>query len=137
MAILDGRLRQGYEVFDGRILAERERAQAESNAAGALIYDEEEEGDGSGGSTGAGGGGNQPMTIPGGNGQGGVLAGVQTAGGEGRGTETFPPPEDIPSGLNDDVVARQIREAAMNEPDPELRERLWDEYRRYTGLIED
>jgi len=32
------------------------------------------------------------------------------------------------------VVARQLREAAMREPDPELRERLWDEYRAYTGL---
>ena len=45
-------------------------------------------------------------------------------------------PDDIPSGNNDDVVARQIREAAMNEPDPELREALWDEYRRYTGISE-
>jgi len=28
-------------------------------------------------------------------------------------------------------VARQLREAAENEPDPELRERLWEEYRAY------
>jgi hypothetical protein len=49
-------------------------------------------------------------------------------------TETFPPPEDIPSGRDDDVVARQLREAAMSEPDPELREALWQEYRNYTGL---
>ena len=40
-------------------------------------------------------------------------------------------PTDIPDGSDDDVVARQIREAAMNESDPELRERLWDEYRKY------
>ena len=31
-------------------------------------------------------------------------------------------------------TARQLREAAMREPDPELREKLWDEYRNYTGL---
>ncbi len=43
----------------------------------------------------------------------------------------FPPPPDIPSGTDDDVVARQIREAAMKESDPELREKLWEEYRRY------
>jgi hypothetical protein len=49
-------------------------------------------------------------------------------------TETFPPPGDIPSGRDDDVVARQLREAAMSEPDPELREALWQEYRNYTGL---
>ena len=41
------------------------------------------------------------------------------------------PPADIPSGSDDDVVARQIREAAMNETDPVLREKLWDEYRKY------
>jgi hypothetical protein len=40
-------------------------------------------------------------------------------------------PTDIPDGSDDDVVARQLREAAMNESDPELRERLWDEYRKY------
>jgi hypothetical protein len=27
-------------------------------------------------------------------------------------------------------VARQIREAAINESDPVLRERLWEEYRK-------
>ena len=30
---------------------------------------------------------------------------------------------------------RQIREAAMKEKDPELREKLWDEYRKYTGSV--
>ncbi len=42
-------------------------------------------------------------------------------------------PSDIPDGRDDDIVARQLREAAMNEDDPELREKLWDEYRRYKG----
>ena len=32
---------------------------------------------------------------------------------------------------NDDVVARQIREAAESETDPELKEKLWAEYRKY------
>lgn len=41
------------------------------------------------------------------------------------------PPEDIPDGSDDDVVARQIREAAEKEPDPRLRKKLWEEYRRY------
>jgi len=40
-------------------------------------------------------------------------------------------PDDIPDGSDDDVVARQLREAAEMEKDPELREKLWDEYRRY------
>ncbi|MCW8126509.1 hypothetical protein OQE62_07970, partial [Microbulbifer halophilus] len=40
-------------------------------------------------------------------------------------------PADIPDGDDDDVVARQIREAATRESDPELREKLWEEYRKY------
>ncbi len=40
-------------------------------------------------------------------------------------------PADIPDGRDDDIVARQLREAAMKETDPELRERLWEEYRKY------
>jgi len=40
-------------------------------------------------------------------------------------------PEDIDSGSDDDIVARQIREAALKEKDPVLREKLWDEYRKY------
>ena len=41
------------------------------------------------------------------------------------------PRTDIPDGRDDDVVARQLREAAEKEQDPRLKEKLWDEYRRY------
>jgi len=41
------------------------------------------------------------------------------------------PRPDIPDGRDDDVVARQLREAAEKEQDPRLKEKLWDEYRRY------
>lgn len=40
-------------------------------------------------------------------------------------------PEGVGSGQDDDIVARQLREAAMAETDPALREKLWDEYKRY------
>jgi hypothetical protein len=40
-------------------------------------------------------------------------------------------PADVGDGRDDDIVARQIREAAMKEEDPELREKLWEEYRAY------
>jgi len=33
---------------------------------------------------------------------------------------------------DDDIVARQLREAAENETDPELKEKLWKEYDEYT-----
>ena len=42
-------------------------------------------------------------------------------------------PDDIPDARDDDIIARQLREAAMAESDPELREALWEEYRRYKG----
>ena len=66
-------------------------------------------------------------------GSGGSVGGL--IGGPAGDQGEYPVPEDIPpNGRDDDVVARQIREAAMREADPELREALWDEYRRYTGL---
>jgi DNA-directed RNA polymerase subunit K/omega len=40
-------------------------------------------------------------------------------------------PPNIPDGSDDDVVARQLREAAEKETDPELKEKLWEEYRKY------
>ena len=43
-------------------------------------------------------------------------------------------PEDIPGLADDDIIARQLREAALTEENPELRERLWDEYRKFKGL---
>jgi hypothetical protein len=43
-------------------------------------------------------------------------------------------PDDIPITVDDDIIARQLREAALAEDDPELRERLWEEYRKYNGI---
>jgi hypothetical protein len=130
--VLDERLRRGYETFDGFILGEREREQRESNATGPSPI---------GGAVVGGGGSSseQPQIISeSGNFPSAVLSSnqPQTAPTSSE-VETFPPPEDIPSGRDDDVVARQLREAAMSEPDPELREALWEEYRNYTGLGED
>ena len=44
-----------------------------------------------------------------------------------------PPPDDIGDGRGDNVIERQIRQAALQETDPELRAQLWDEYRRMKG----
>ena len=126
--VLDEQLRRGYETFDGFILSERERAQAESNAAGSSA---------AGGSAGGGSSSSQPQTLPE-SGASAVLASSLPPGiSNSPPQETFPAPEDIPSGRDDDVVARQLREAAMSEPDPQLREALWQEYRNYTGLGEE
>ena len=40
-------------------------------------------------------------------------------------------PEDIPPEDNDTILQAQIRARAMAETDPEKREKLWDEYRKY------
>jgi len=129
-AVLDEQLRRGYEEFDGLVLGERERAQAEAQEAGLRGQSANEAG-------GGGGSDNAPQTLGGGQ-PTGPAGGVMTSSSAPPppAGESFPPPEDIPSGRDDDVVARQLREAAMREPDPELREALWEEYRKYTGISE-
>ena len=44
-------------------------------------------------------------------------------------------PEDLPDPQGDDIVAKQLREAAIAEKDPDLKEKLWEEYRRYRDGI--
>ena len=46
-------------------------------------------------------------------------------------TQANPIPEDIPSPQGDDIVAQQLREAAVAERDPQLQAKLWEEYKRY------
>jgi hypothetical protein len=49
----------------------------------------------------------------------------------GPGSDRPAVPPDVGDGKDDDVVARQLREAAMKEKDPAIREKLWEEYREY------
>ena len=42
-------------------------------------------------------------------------------------------PEDILNADNDSVLQAQIRQAAINEKDPKVRAKLWNEYRKYKG----
>lgn len=43
-------------------------------------------------------------------------------------------PLDIPPVATDDLVAQQLREAAMRQTDPEKQQQLWDTYRQYKGI---
>lgn len=43
-------------------------------------------------------------------------------------------PDDIPPANNDTALEAQIRQAALQEPDPKVRAALWEEYRKYKGL---
>ncbi len=155
-AALDARLEKSYGTFDGMIISSRQGADGAANSAGSKVMGaagggKGEQGEGSG----AGGNGqNSPVLasaktsgIGGGGGGGGTANGTGGNGtlpnapaiahtGEytGQAQAAYPAPADIPSGNDDDVVARQLREAATHEPDADLREKLWTEYRKYTGL---
>lgn len=154
VAALEGQLEASMASYDGMILREREYALSRSNqkgsedeleaadaaGGGGLPYDEAGE-EGEGGNDGYGQAPQPPGPegegLPGdGNdssssGSGTRPAGNQSREGDYQSAGAYSPPADIPDGSDDDVVARQIREAAMNEPDPELREKLWEEYRKY------
>jgi hypothetical protein len=100
-------------------------------------------GDGSGGSGGTISLGEQEAGASGSSGGGAGGAGGAAGGGEsqsgpldGMSDEEIQArtPDDIEVNSFEDVVARQLREAALAEDDPKLRERLWEEYRKYTGL---
>jgi len=146
---LDEQLNASLAVFDGMILTERAAAQAmgagQGTGAGNGGADDEEgfggvdmagtgplfeEADLSDPGTG-GAGDDEEMTVPpmpsgdGSGGSGTQVAGASSPGGHGN------VPADVADGSDDDIVARQIREAAMKESDPVLRDKLWEEYRKY------
>lgn len=163
VVLLDGRLGEQMAKFDGMLLDERAAAAARQRDSGTLGADDEESGagsdDGYGGAgshsdSGAGedggmaGGSGDADTAPpltgGPGGRGGRASnsaggGMPDLPGSTRTGDHGPVavaavPTDIPRGDDDDVVARQLREAAMQEPDPVLREKLWNEYRKYKGI---
>jgi len=55
--------------------------------------------------------------------------GASTSAGSGSGTQSSRGGGSI--GADDDIVARQLREAAEKETDPVVREKLWKEYNEY------
>lgn len=136
---LDARLNESIAVFDGMILTEREQAQGAANANSGNGGAGGENTNGAGG-IGRNGNSDSPVVIatapqsPSGTGRMPNMDSSREGEFDNRNQDNFPAPADIPSGNDDDVVARQLREAAMNESDPRLRERLWNEYRTYTGL---
>ena len=130
VAILDAQLERGAGEFDSMILEEHTKQRNSTrDRASTAPPSQASSGSQGGSSSGAydeGGIANAPGGGDGAYGGGG--AGIP------QNTAKYPPPGDIPSGTDDDVVARQLREAAMREPDPALREKLWDEYRNYKGI---
>jgi hypothetical protein len=143
VALLDAQLEKGAGEFDAIIL----KTEAEQREAARTAAKQSSSRGGAGG--GAGGGisasintdtaeeGNSPydegMASGGGYSTGGGMGGAG-GGAPPPDAAKYPAPSDIPSGSDDDVVARQLREAASRETDPAVREKLWDEYRKYKGI---
>jgi len=129
---------QSLGEFDEKLLTEQDRVKSqkpriESSSAGA-------DGGGAGGGESEGGNGQSGENNADEGGQeqaqgNEVASGTeQTAGsapGSGSAGNRSNTPDDIPDGSDDDVIARQLREAAEKETDPELQKKLWEEYRRY------
>jgi len=134
VAILDGQLRRSTDEFDGMIREEQARQREASRSRSTS-----EAASGAAGNSGdlETYGGRNPYDSTGvsdgsiGGGMGGTVARAPTAPDN---PAIYEVPEDIPMGNDDDVVARQLREAAMREPDPAVRAKLWNEYRKYKGL---
>jgi hypothetical protein len=142
-AAIDGELGRSLSEFDERMRKEqealgsrrdsgagtpaesREARSAGGRSGGHLEGDGEPGGEESKGAARSGGSGGSPDASPR---EGGDEP--PTGGGEGA-EDNGRVPADVGDGHDDDVVARQLREAAMKEEDPELREQLWEEYRRY------
>jgi len=132
VAILDRQLEESTRDFDGIIYDEeqrqrdaaRERAAQTAQTAGSAVDPTESEEPTFGGGMASAGSGSVGGGI-------GGRSGAPPADGA-----KYPPPPDIPNGNDDDVVARQLREAAMREADPAIREKLWAEYRKYKGIAE-
>lgn len=127
LAHLERALDHSLADFDGRLLREREKLNQTraGDPAGATMTG------GSGQFTepnaatmssngSASGSGNRPEGP------------VATIGGDvSKGSPSGTVPAGIPDGHDDDVVARQLREAAESETDPVLRKKLWQEYKDY------
>ena len=130
IAGLDAELSAGLGEFDEMLLREQERVRAAAPMADAA-------GGGGGGADGAGmdageeGADGEFRTASEDGGDGSTSEGLGAGPGAQRQGGRPGTPPDIPDGSDDDVVARQLREAAEKETDPELKKKLWEEYRKY------
>jgi hypothetical protein len=124
---LDAELFAGMGEFDEMLLREQERVKAAAPRTDA------------GGGEGEGGGADGAGSSTTGSGAAGptdfdtarVTYGEGTGPGSPRSPGKSSAPPGTPDGNDDDVVARQLREAAEKETDPELKKKLWEEYRKY------
>jgi len=115
----DAELEGALKDFDGEILAERDiiRSSAGSGSGLELPTQEDASEGGAGGDAQVGGPLPPKRAMP------------PTPAPPRRGSEATP--DNLPDATDDDIIARQLREAAMQEEDPVLKDKLWEEYRKY------
>jgi len=134
----DARFREAMRRFDGRLARERfGTGGRQDDSRGGDFAGGAGGGNASGGGAGEAGTESGPGAVAGNRNpfEDGQDDGERDPNATGRGgigqRNRHSPPPGTPDGRDDDIVARQLREAAETETDPELRERLWEEYRAY------
>lgn len=136
---LDAELQEGLSTFDEQLLREQARVKAQTprtaaagmSGGGGAAGGAETGGSGERDSAGSASIGSGEPANGGGAAGSGVEQPAGAAGGPGQPGSATGQPSDIPDGSDDDVVARQLREAAEKETDPALKAKLWEEYRKY------
>jgi hypothetical protein len=123
LAELEKQLSESLSAYDETLAGEREELRKERAAARGESTDESEEREAS--ASGAAAGENGAVA-----GSGESVGGGSGTGGP-RTSPTVVSNESVRDG--EDVVARQLRKAAEEETDPVLKEKIWEEYRRYTS----
>ena len=124
---VDGELQKALQTMDGEIMDERMEGKSRANdqvaSSAGLLGDPEIEGgvldEANGGEEGA------DTTND------GDLNDQNTGDGRANLPPTVRGVGDGPDARDNDIIARQLREAAMAETDPELKEELWEEHRKY------
>jgi hypothetical protein len=148
-AAIDQQLADSLGSFDAqlrteqqRVAQERDARQAAAAAAGSAAT-ERAAGAKSGESSGSAAteGTEGEADKPGGTGRHGGLSKPRDHSGDLKSEKASKKPDDnagngasareIPDGSDDDVVARRLRQAAQQETDPELKDKLWKEYLDY------
>ncbi|MBU3671221.1 MAG: hypothetical protein FGM43_01640 [Sinobacteraceae bacterium] len=139
-AVLSGRLDKSLGDFDKTLEEEQRRSAEERDAratSGRGALPEDRDGAGGGGSRGTREGDLRSERTA----QQGASGSKESPGGDtqDRGSVaggSGSPDRGIPSGEDDDIVARRLRRAAEQETDPELKEKLWKEYADYKRNVQ-
>jgi hypothetical protein len=142
VAGLEGELNEALGEFDEMLLKEQERVAAHvprQRESGSMVggapgeAGRKQQGEQSGAGDAVGGPDSSYGTEPPTDSSAGVEASAGGGAGSGQQQSRLPPTSGSReiSSDDDDIVARQLREAAEQEPDPEIKAKLWEEYKKY------